>query len=270
MRAGTPDDVVDHAHEAHVRAVLQAHDVQPFGRGALALLDGDAARRQQALGLQLFATQAHDHHLTTKVGVEADIAQRAYGHRCLGCVDGHAAAIGVFQPHHVVDVGVERQQFAADALHGDIDHTGHALHGGGDGQQIARAHRAIGVAVALEGVARQRGRLGRPHGRHGQALKAARLGHVEQALVDPGALRDVAFGVAYGHAITQHRRAGGNVGQCHFVGLGNGGAQHYARKERGARRQAAFVGHDGHVVGGVHAQDDGFHGLLGKIRRPGR
>jgi len=113
------------------------------------------ARGQQPLGLQLLAAQADHHHLAAEVGVAADVAQGANRDDGVGRVDGHTAAVAVLQAHHVVHVGKARQQLGLDALHGKVHHTGHALHRGGDGQDVARAHRAIGVAKALKGVARQ-------------------------------------------------------------------------------------------------------------------
>ena len=69
-------DRVDHRHEADVRLVLQADDVERrlLGRadvGDVALVDDrEAAGRQQALGLQLLAAEADHHHLVAEVRVQ--------------------------------------------------------------------------------------------------------------------------------------------------------------------------------------------------------
>ena len=73
---GRGHDRVDHRHEADVRIVLQADDVERrlAGRadvGDVALVDDlEAAGRQQALRLQLLAAEADDHHLVAEVRVQ--------------------------------------------------------------------------------------------------------------------------------------------------------------------------------------------------------
>ena len=159
---GGGHDRIDHRHEADMLVVLQADHVELrffacADIGDVALIDdGEAARRQQALGLQLLAAQAHHHHLAAEVRVQADVAQRADRDLGAGRVDGHAAAVGVFEADHVVDVRELRQQLGLDALHREVEHAGHALHRGRDRQDVARADRAVGVAKAFEGVALER------------------------------------------------------------------------------------------------------------------
>ena len=69
-------DRVDHRHEADVRLVLQADDVERRPRrradvGDVALVDDrERARRQQPLGLQLLAAEADHHHLVAEVRVQ--------------------------------------------------------------------------------------------------------------------------------------------------------------------------------------------------------
>ena len=53
------------------------------------------ARRQQALGLQLLAAQAHHHHLVAEVRVQRDVAQGADRDLRVRRVDRDAAAVGV-------------------------------------------------------------------------------------------------------------------------------------------------------------------------------
>ena len=248
-----------------MRLVLQAHHVQRFLRvvthvGHVALVDdGKRARRQQPFGLQFLAAQADDHHLAAEVGVEADVAQRADRHRRVRRLDGHAATVAVLQRDHVVDVGKTRQQFGLDALHGEVGDAGHALHGLRDGQDVARAHRAVGVAVALEGVALQRRQRRRLDGGQRQAFQAARVGHLQQPLVHPAAGGDVLQRIADGDAVAQHRPVGRDVGQRHLVALRHAVAQHQARRQHAAGGQATVVGHDGDVVALVHA--DGQRGV---------
>ncbi len=85
------------------------------------------------------------------------MAQRADRDLGAGGIDRHAAAVAVLQAHHTVHMRVARQQFAADALERDVEHAGHALHRGADGEQVTGADRAVGVAVAHEGARAQCG-----------------------------------------------------------------------------------------------------------------
>ena len=80
-----------------MRIVLQADHIQR-GVTTLAHIDQrDAARRQQALGLQLFTAQADHHDFAAEVRVQTDVAQRAYGHDGVRCVNRDAAAVGMFE-----------------------------------------------------------------------------------------------------------------------------------------------------------------------------
>ena len=76
----------------------------------------------------------------------------------VGRVDGDAAAVGVLEADDVVDVRIARQQLGLDPLDRVLDDAGDALHGRRDGEDVARADRAVGVAEALEGVALERRR----------------------------------------------------------------------------------------------------------------
>ena len=118
-------------------------------------INGKAMRKGQEVVLNeaLNVIEVKGFDIQGEVGIQADVAQRADGDHRIRCVDRHAAAVTVLQPDHVVHVRVQRQQLGLDAGHGLRHHAGHALHGGGDGQDVAGAHRAIGVAQALEGEA---------------------------------------------------------------------------------------------------------------------
>ena len=86
---------------------------------------------------------------------------RGQGREAIARVGGAAyrqtQALARMTPGNERDVIAARQQLAADALKRHLQHTGHALHRGADGQQVAGAHRAVGVAVAVEGARAQRG-----------------------------------------------------------------------------------------------------------------
>ena len=68
--------------------------------------DREGAGRQQPVGLQLLAAQAHHHHLAAEVRVQRDVPQRADGDDRVGRVDGHAAAVAVLEADDVVHVRV--------------------------------------------------------------------------------------------------------------------------------------------------------------------
>ena len=150
-----------------------------------------------------------------------------------------------------------RQHFGLDAPHGKLCHAGHALHGLGDGQDVARAHRPVGVAVALKGVTLQR-RHGRGlDGGHGQVNQLAGRRHIEQLFMHPAAGGNGLERVTNGNAVAQYRLPGTQITQRHLVALRHTLGQHQSAGQDGASRQAAVIANDGHVVTLVHANDDG-------------
>ena len=207
--------------------------------------------------MQLLTTQADHHDFTAKIGVEADVAQRAYRDFGARRVDGDTTAIAVLKPDHAVHIRIERQQLALDALHRHLEHTRHALHGGSDGQKVAGAHRTIGVHKALEGVALDRRPLGRWPCRHGQALQLARSRNVQQPLMHPAARGNRFTCVTHRHVVAQHGLPGRDVAQRQLVALRHPVAQGQSCSgplgHHGASRQARLIGNDGHVVIRVHA-----------------
>ena len=146
------EDAVNHRHEPDVLLILQTDHIR-----SLALIaDRNGFRGEQALRLQLLAAQAEHHHLAAEVRVAGQVAHGSDRDDRVGRVDGHAAAVAVRQAHHTVHVRVLRQQVLLDAFDREFEHARHALHRGGDGQQVARADAAVGVAVAQEAEAVQR------------------------------------------------------------------------------------------------------------------
>ena len=172
------------------------------------------------------------------VGVQADVAQGADGDGGAGRVDGHAAAVGVRDGHHVVHVGKARQNFRLDAPHRVLHGRRHALHGGRDAEHVLRAHAAVRVAVAFEGVACERRQRGRRRGGERQFVERRALGHLHELLAHPGACGDGARRVADHLAVAQDGVALFEIAQRHLVALGNQ-----------LRAQEAFGrGGDGHVI----------------------
>ena len=253
-------DRIDHRHEADMLRVLEAHDVERrlFGladvRDVALVDDRNRSGRQQALRLQLFATEADDHHFAAEIGIEADVAQRADRDHRIGCIDRDAAAIRMLERDHVVDVRILRQQLGLDPLHREVGDAGHALHRLRDRQDVARADRAIGIAKALERVALERRLHRRFHGGDRQrVVELARGGHLEQPFMDPAAGPDVVDGVADRNVVAHHRLARGNVDQRHLVTLRHALDERQAGREYRSRGETAIVGDDRDVVGFVHA-----------------
>jgi hypothetical protein len=176
---GLAQDLVDHRAEA----VFVLEPDMPQRRA----IDGDGSRRQHPLRLQLLAAQRHQHHLAAEIRVAHQVAQRADRDVGTGRLDGDAAAVTMLQADHAIDIRVARQQLAPDAVERCIQHAGHALHGGGDGEQIARADAAVGIAVALEAEALQRRERGLGRGCHRQAVQGACRRQAQQLLVHPTA-----------------------------------------------------------------------------------
>ncbi len=234
-------DGIDHALEANVLVVLQAHhaNIQAAGQ---------AAGRQQALRLQLLATQAHHHGGAAEIGVQRDIAQRADRHDGVRRIDGHATAVGMLQPHHVVHIGILRQQLGLDAPHRVRNNARHALHGGGDGEDVAGADRAVRIAEALEAVAFQRRQRVRHARADRQVVQLGRHRHLDHALVDPATLGQVAQRIADHHVVAHHGITGRQIRQRHLVALRHPLAQGQPAGKHRALGQAAIVGDDRHVI----------------------
>jgi hypothetical protein len=191
------------------------------------------------------------------------VAQRADRDHRVGGVDRYAAAVRVLEPDHVVDVRIAGQQLVADAAHRDVEHAGYALHGRRDRQDIARADRPVGVAVALEREALDWRRGGRTMRGHRQAPQLARGRHFDQSLVHPAARGDRFERVADRHAVAHDGRAGGQVDERNLVRLRHLVEQPDATRQQGAGRQAAVVADDRDVVAVAHADQDRLHGRDG-------
>ena len=211
-----------------------------------AVFGGDVLRGQHPVIGQLFAAQTHHHDLTAEVGVADDVGDGPDGNVGQRGIDGHAAAIGVGDGHHTVHVGVLGQQFLFDPLHGHLDHTGGALHGGHDAQQVAGTGRADFVAVAHPGRAGRGGQLvrGLDAGAPGHIGQSRALGQVQHMFVDPAAGRDIVLCVAQNYAVAEDLAAGRDIHQCDLVGLGNLLPGDDAAFQRGACGQVVDSDHD--------------------------
>ena len=150
--------------------------------------------------------------------------------------------------HHVVDIGIAGQQLPFDPVYHVVGDARHTLHAGGDAEDVARAHTAVGIAVALEGVALQRFPVSRLARCKRQSIQCRRLGHPQHRFVNPAPARDRLPGEADHLAVTQHRRVPGDVNQRYLVSLRIPFAQLGAVSEQAAGRQAVRADHDGHVV----------------------
>ncbi|MNE21734.1 hypothetical protein D3C80_1149060 [compost metagenome] len=60
------------------------------------------------------------------------------------------------ETHYAIDVGVFWQQITFDDFDHVIHHARHAMHAGGNAEQIFGAHAAVGIAIAFESVPFQR------------------------------------------------------------------------------------------------------------------
>ena len=105
---GHRHDAVDDFAEAGQALVLHADDIGIVHRGR-----GDALGQQQ-FGLQFLAAETDDHDFAAEIRIARQILQGADRHGGAGRVDGDAAAIGMGHGHHVVDIGIFRQQLARE------------------------------------------------------------------------------------------------------------------------------------------------------------
>ncbi|MNO69094.1 hypothetical protein D3C76_599430 [compost metagenome] len=139
------------------------------------------------------------------------------------------------------------------------------MHGGGDAKDVAGAHGAVGIAVALEGEAFER-RQGLGHGiATRQAVQRRRLWHGQLAFLHPGALAQVFQGVADDLPIAAHRLALGDQHGGHLVALWHAFDQGQAVGEAGAFAQAAIVDHHHDIVVIVQADVAGRVGMFDQL-----
>ena len=176
----------DHRLEADVR-------LRPAGHQAERVAAVQRAGRQQPLRLQLLAAEPDHHGGAAEIRIEADVAQGADRHGGAGRVDRDAAAVGVLEPDHVVDIREARQQLGLDAPHRELDHAGDALHRRGDAEDVARADRAVRRCGSPRRCSRRAAASGsRARVAIGRSSRAGASGISQQPLVDPASGRNVA------------------------------------------------------------------------------
>ena len=232
----------------HLHQGLHHGVVAPVVLEGEGVLRGDVLRGEHHVVGELFTAQAHHHQFAAEVGVADEVGDRPDGDVGLPGLNGHAAAVGVVHCHHAVHIGVLGQQLPLDALHRHVDHTGGALDGGDNAQQVAGAGGAGFVAVAHPGSAGRIGQLfhGDEAGPVGHVVQAGGLRQVQHVLVDPGPNGDGSLGVAQHHAVADHLAPLGDVSQGDLVGLGDVLPGDDAGHDPGAAGDV--VDRDGYVV----------------------
>ena len=204
-------------------------------------------------GLQFLATQADHQRLAPQVRVARQIAHRANRDVRVGGGDRHAAAVTVGQCDHVIDVRVLGQQLILDAFYRVIKHAGHALHGGGDPENIARANSAVSVAIPLESEAFERRLSVRHLGGERQTVQRRRGRHAQLIFLDPTATGDRLQCVANDLAVANHVPALGNVLQRDLVALRHKIHRHQAIRKLSTGRYPLVIDHNHYIVPLVQA-----------------
>lgn len=140
-------------------------------------------------------------HFATEVWVQRNIMDGANWHHGGRCINRYATAVEVVQVDHSVDARVFRQQVAFDNFNHVVHNVCHAVHAGGNTQQVFGAHAAVGVAVTFKGVIFQRRQRLRHFGRPRQGVKRRRFRQRDRGFVDPAAFGDIAYRVTDNFAI---------------------------------------------------------------------
>ena len=222
--------------------ILQA--IQP----RLAQVHGAVVVVHHLAGLELFTAQADHQGFAAQIGVARQVAHGADGNVGIRRRNRHAAAVAVGQRHHVIDMRVLGQQLVLDALDRMVQHAGNALHGGGNAEDVARAHGAVRIAIALEGKPLQ-GRLGFRHlGGQRQAVQRRCGGHAQLVLLHPTATRNRRQGITDGLAVANNLAALGDVFQRHLVALRDEIHGDQAVGKLGTGGYPLIVHHDHHIV----------------------
>ena len=176
----------------------------------------------EALRCELLTAQSHQHEHAAEIRMHGDVPDDALGHLGLRGIDGHAAAVLMIHSDDVIHIGILGQNLVLDALDGHIQHTGHALHGGIDAENVPGA----AVAAVRVPVAEPGGALGLRQIRHDIRAKFHGIQircrcHHQVFLVDPAALRHVLTGGAQNHAVADDLGALRAVRQRNLMGLGD-------------------------------------------------
>ncbi len=159
-----------------------------------------------------------------------------------------------------------------------VEHTGHALHGGGDTEDVASAHCTVSVAIALEGVTLKRGLLFRHRIGHRQAVQRGRGRHAQLVFPDPTAARYRLQCIANCVAVTNHGLAHGKVNGADLVALRYVIDSDKAVVEFGSGRHTLVIDHDHDVIQGMQPDiarrigmlNQVHHGFLRILLRKGR
>ena len=104
MAFGDLQNILDHGLKADMLFILQTDNAGAFYWNSLHIIRSS----QQALRLQLFTTQTNHHYFAAKVRVQRNIVDGTNRHNCRRCVNRHATAVQMIQPHHAIDVRVFR------------------------------------------------------------------------------------------------------------------------------------------------------------------
>ena len=96
---------------------------------------------------QLLAAQAHGHNLASEIRMVRKVADASDGDFGIVGLDGHTAAVRMDHRHHVIDVGIFRQDFPPDLVHCVAYYSGHALDACDDSQDVPASCRQTGSVV---------------------------------------------------------------------------------------------------------------------------
>ncbi len=194
--------------------------------------------------------------------MRADVPDRPNRNLGAGRVHGDAASISVGNGDHVVHLGKSRQNLVPDAAHRILHRGSHALHGGGDAENVLGSHAAIRIAVAVKGVPGQ-SRL-RRRGRRSQRQfgQGRRWRQFDGVFVYPRTLGDGTGRQSNDLAVASDRVSGPQVLQRHLVRLRDALAQGQPVGKLCARRQAVGIDDDRNVVELMDPDVERFHVVL--------
>ena len=257
-----------HIVDAGQQVADAGHGLAHGGGGAAALLDrqrvqgvadGQPLDLDQRVDLVHLAAEAeHDHGGEVRVaGVAGDgPAQRVDG----VTLGAHAAAVGVGQRDHPVDVGVGGQRVAAELVGDHPRGGGRAVHRGQHADVVAGRHAPVRVDDALEGGALRLRHEIRGVGIGAEGVVALEaVAHAEVVDVDMVARLDRLGGESDDLVVLAHRIADRDGLHRDLMAGGNRGPDDDVRVGQGGALRQIGAGND-HIVRGMQANGQRCHG----------
>src|SRR3954453_13929391 len=142
--------------------------------------------------------------LSTDIEVKAQVADSSNGYCRAGCVNGYTASVRVSDRDDIVHVRIPGQQLSSDPANRIVHGWRYALDGCGNPKHVARSHRTVGIAKALERVTLKRRKWIRSRSREQELIQRRGCWRIQHLRTNPLSGLDRPRGVADHFAVPQN------------------------------------------------------------------